>query len=89
MRFHNKFVNLHDDAEGRSSFNPIAHVEVSGNQSLEVRRRVLREEERYAVREHHERCSGQGSGQGVVAVWVSAPKGPMPSCLVLPRGGYM
>ena len=54
MRFHNKFVNLHDDAEGRSSFNPIAHVEVSGNQSLEVRRRVLREEERYAVREHQE-----------------------------------
>jgi hypothetical protein len=50
MRFHNKFVNLHDDAEGRSSFNPIAHVEVCGNQSLEVRRRVLREEERYAVR---------------------------------------
>ena len=54
MRFHNKFVNLHDDAEGRSSFNPIAHVEVCGNQSLEVRRRVLREEERYAVREHQE-----------------------------------
>jgi len=46
MRFDNKFLD--GDAEGSGSFNPIAHVEVKGNQGAEVRARVLREQERYA-----------------------------------------
>lgn len=48
MRYRDKFVDL-GGAEGRASFNPIAHVEVSGNQTTDVRRKILREKSRAQV----------------------------------------